>query len=59
MADFKYVLKKYYVVVALIMFLACITYANAQLCNSDEDCAKGLCCSKFGYCGSGFEYCSH
>uniref|UniRef100_A0A803KW14 Chitin-binding type-1 domain-containing protein n=1 Tax=Chenopodium quinoa TaxID=63459 RepID=A0A803KW14_CHEQI len=26
-------------------------------CKSKGDCPKGMCCSKYGYCGSGPDYC--
>ncbi|KAL2069061.1 hypothetical protein VTL71DRAFT_15399 [Oculimacula yallundae] len=26
-------------------------------CRSNSDCGGGLCCSQYGYCGSGSEYC--
>jgi len=26
-------------------------------CNTTADCASGMCCSKFGYCGHGPDYC--
>eukprot|EP00252_Welwitschia_mirabilis_P025949 TRINITY_DN82_c0_g2_i1.p1 TRINITY_DN82_c0_g2~~TRINITY_DN82_c0_g2_i1.p1 ORF type:complete len:286 (+),score=-10.43 TRINITY_DN82_c0_g2_i1:34-858(+) len=41
------------VIMALALFLALPEDAAAQNCG----CAIGLCCSKWGYCGSGNDYC--
>lgn len=31
--------------------------ASAQNCGAGGPCASGLCCSKFGYCGTTSDYC--
>lgn len=61
MADLKKVFMKYYVIVLLAMFIMALTLnVNAQIaCNSDQDCPRKLCCSRFGYCGEGPDYCDH
>lgn len=28
-------------------------------CRSARDCGGGMCCSQYGYCGSGAEYCKY
>ncbi|KAL6634704.1 hypothetical protein ACP70R_027375 [Stipagrostis hirtigluma subsp. patula] len=38
---------------AILLLSAAATTAAAQRCG----CAKGLCCSRYGYCGAGGEYC--
>ncbi|XP_062219572.1 chitinase 6-like [Phragmites australis] len=40
-------------VVALLALVLSATTAAAQNCG----CAEGLCCSRFGYCGTGKDYC--
>lgn len=38
---------------AVVVLLALALSAAAQNCG----CASGLCCSRFGYCGTGEDYC--
>ena len=57
MADFKRLLKKYFVVSVAIILLLCTTNINAQKCNSDDDCPVNACCSRFGFCGTGPQFC--
>ncbi|XP_062176919.1 endochitinase 4-like [Alnus glutinosa] len=47
-------------VYTLILFLAFLLGASAEQCGSQAGgavCANGLCCSKFGWCGSTADYC--
>ena len=32
-------------------------YQDGPTCSIDADCSDGLCCSEYGYCGEGPEYC--
>ncbi|KAK3943074.1 hypothetical protein QBC46DRAFT_447135 [Diplogelasinospora grovesii] len=41
---------------ALLLFVGAWRFVAAQECSSTVPCATG-CCSKFGYCGWGDEYC--
>ena len=45
----------------LVLFLDCcilLKRSHAQgNCDIDEDCGGGQCCSTYGYCGSGPDYC--
>jgi chitinase len=36
-----------------ILYLTIVTPINGQNCG----CAEGLCCSQYGYCGAGDDYC--
>jgi len=40
----------------LVVALSLFVYVNAQNCKS-AGCAAGLCCSQWGYCGTGPDYC--
>jgi len=44
-----------YFCIFLLVVLSCGSLASAQ---GQCPCAKGLCCSKYGYCGTGPQYCS-
>ena len=48
-------LQTYWVV--LMATAAVALTGRAGECKSDVDCAAGSCCSQFGYCGSGPDYC--
>jgi Chitin recognition protein len=46
---------------AIIVCFSFIQAVHAQACGkhaNETRCADGLCCSQWGYCGSGDEYCS-
>uniref|UniRef100_A0A453DLL5 Chitin-binding type-1 domain-containing protein n=1 Tax=Aegilops tauschii subsp. strangulata TaxID=200361 RepID=A0A453DLL5_AEGTS len=47
-------------ILAMVVAAAPATFVNAQQCGSQAGgatCGNCLCCSKFGYCGSGDAYC--
>jgi hypothetical protein len=47
-------------VYTLVLFFAFLLGASAEQCGSQAGgalCANGLCCSKFGWCGSTTDYC--
>ena len=47
-------------VILVILFcsiLPPVTYAQFARCDNDADCGGGQCCSTYGYCGSGPDYC--
>ncbi|KAJ1966789.1 hypothetical protein IWQ62_002251 [Dispira parvispora] len=44
--------------IAAIAILATASFASAQgQCNANTPCPNNLCCSKYGYCGVGTEFC--
>ncbi|KAJ1913068.1 hypothetical protein IWQ60_009366, partial [Tieghemiomyces parasiticus] len=43
--------------VAAPIFVAAQGVPSGGSCNASTPCAAGLCCSQWGYCGTGPEYC--
>lgn len=42
--------------ISMVVLFVCLGFALAQDCPSTP-CASGLCCSQYGYCGTGDAYC--
>ena len=48
------------VLIELICLTSTVNSCNADFfncCATDNDCSGGECCSPFGYCGRGQDYC--
>ncbi|XP_075100346.1 endochitinase EP3-like [Nicotiana tabacum] len=45
--------RKYFIFICTIAIIVIPKWISAQKCG----CAEGLCCSKWGYCGTGNDYC--